>query len=312
MKQERRNVHDEKRPSTSMLHHSQETVQALTDALLELQMELRNRYHECEGLRATVEALSRELRTSDSSLQEAELRAEKLDFRLQAVSYYYQSDLEASEEAERMDLSSKESNGDKKLLAADKESKKSKKKKKSKSIKKEKSERKSKVEKKKDKKRKTSRSKAEIEPPGEAECRDDINSDPRPEPEAEADAEPEASSIFPRQTTFQSALWERDQARAHVRELTDLLEERQSQCITLTNRLDCMTALVELAKQGESRSKDVLDANANIKRGFTWGTKQGVSGVDSDVATYRKNIEKSRSQRIVSCPSSPDRAAGLQ
>jgi hypothetical protein len=213
MKHERRNVHDgvddsvreerghvQKRPSTSMVHHSQDTVQALTDALHELQTELRDRCHECEVLRATVEALSSELRTSDSSLEEAELRAEKLDFRLQAVSYCYQSDLAANEEMESMALSGKQSLEGKQLLAADKESKKSKKK--GKTSEKENSERKSKVEKKKDKKHKTSRWKAE--PPAEAECRDDINSQPRPEPKAEPEpeVEHEGTSIFPRQAAF--------------------------------------------------------------------------------------------------------------
>jgi chromosome segregation ATPase len=215
---ERRNVHDgvddsvwgerghvQKGPSNSMAHHSQETVQALTDALLELQMELRERCHECEVLRATVEALSSELRTSDSSLEEAQLQAEKLDFRLQAVSYCYQSDLVANEETERMALSGKRSKKDKKLLAADKKSNK-KSKKKGKTSKNEKSERKSTVEKKKDKKHKTSRSRAEREPPAEAECRDDINSQPRPEPKAEpeleVEAEPAVTSISQRQAAF--------------------------------------------------------------------------------------------------------------
>jgi chromosome segregation ATPase len=214
---ERRNVHDgvddsvlgerghvQKGPFTSMVHHSQETVQALTDALLELQMELRERCHECEVLRATVEALSSELRTSDSSLEEAQLQAERLDFRLQAVSYSSQSDLAANEETERMALSGKRSKKDKKLLAADKESKKSKKK--SKTSKNETSERKCKVEKKKDKKHKTFRSRAEREPPAEAECRDDINSQPRPEAKAEpelgVEAGPLVISVSPRQAAF--------------------------------------------------------------------------------------------------------------
>jgi hypothetical protein len=250
MKHERRNVHDgaddsvrgEKgqfleSPSTSMLHYSQETVQALTDALTELQMELRNRCHECEVLRATVEGLSSELRTSDSSLEEAELRAEKLDFRLQAVSYCHQSDLAANEETEGTAVSGKQSKEGKQLLTADKESKRSKKK--GKPLKKEKSERKSKVEKKKVKKHKTSRSKAEREPPVEAECRDDSNSEPRRKPEA--DPEPEAEpksltpSVSPRQAAIQSALYERDQSQAHARELADLLEESRLQCKTLTN-----------------------------------------------------------------------------
>jgi chromosome segregation ATPase len=286
MKHERGNVHDgaddsvrgdkgqvQVGPSTSIFHHSQETVQALTDALLELQMELRDRCHECEVLRATVEGLSSELRTSDSSLEEAELRAEKLDFRLQAVSYCYQSDLVGNEETEGTVLSGQQSKEGQQRLATDKESKKTKKK--GKSCKKEKSERKSKTEKKKRKNR--SKSKAEIEPP--AECRDDMNSEPQAEPE------PEASSISPHQAAFQSTLWERDQARAHARELADLLEESQLQCKTLANRLDCMTVPVELACQGgESWSKEELDASTNVKRGFKWGTKRGILG--------RRNLQK--------------------
>jgi hypothetical protein len=308
MKHERRNVHDraddsvrgekeqfQENPSTNMLHHSQETVQALTDALTELQMELRDRCHECEVLRATVDGLSSELRTSDGSLEEAELRAEKLDFRLQAVSYCHQSDLAANEETEGKTLSGK---------GTDKESKKSKKK--DKSFKKGKSERKSEVEKKKRKKHKTSRSKAEREPPAEAECRDDINSEPRPKPEAEPEPEAEpkslASSVSPCQVTIQSALWERDQAQAHDRELAGLLEESRLQCKNLT-------VSVEFAHQDESWSKQELDAKT--KRRSKLGTKRGVFGVDSDVASYRKNGEKSRSRCIISCPSSVDQASGL-
>jgi chromosome segregation ATPase len=322
MKRERGNVHDganntvqedkgqvEEGSSASMLHHSQETVQALTDALIELQMELRDRCQECEVLRVTVEALSSELRTSDSNLEEAELRAEKLDFRLQAVSYCYQSDQAANEEAEMKALSDNESMEVQQRLATDKERKKNKKK--SKSVKKDKSDRKSKDEKKKDKKRKkhkSSKSKAEREPPSEVECRDDINSEPRHEPEAEP--EPEASSISPCRAAFQNALRERDQARSDAHELADLLEESQLHCEHLTNRLDRMTALVELAYQDESCSKEVMDSNTNVKRSFKWGTKRGSSGVDPDVATYRKDEEKSHSRCIVSCPSSPDRAAG--
>jgi hypothetical protein len=305
MKHERRNAHDgaddsvrgekghvQKRPSTSMFHHSQETVQALTDALIELQMELRDRCHECEVLRATVETLSSELRTSDSSLEEAELRAEKLDFRLQAVSYCYQSDKQSKEGQQ--------------LLATDKESKKSKKK--GKYFKREKSERKSKAEKKKDKKHKTSKSKAEREQPAEAECRDDINSEPRPESEAEPDPEPEpeVSSTSSRQAAFQSALWERDQAQAHARELADLLEESQLQRQTLTKQLDRMTALVELTYQDESTSEEELDTNTNVKRGFKWGTNRGPL-----LSTWTSQPTESRSRCNVSYPSSPDRAAGL-
>ena len=172
------------------------------------------------------------------------------------------------------------------------------------------------VEKKKDKKHKTSRSKAEKEPPAEAECRDDSNAEPRPnkpetEPEPEAESKSLASSVSPRQAAIQSALCEHDQAQAHARELADLLEESQLKCKTLTNRLDHMNALVEPAYRDESWSEDKLDSNANVERGFKWVAKRGIAGVDSDVATYRKNGEKSRSRCIVSCPSSLDRASGL-
>jgi hypothetical protein len=73
-----------------------------------------------------------------------------------------------------------------------------------------------------------------------------------------------------------------------------------------------MKALVEPAYQDGSRSEDELDSDANVERGFKWVTKRGISGVDSDVATYRKKGEKSRSRCIVSCPPSLDRASGLQ
>jgi hypothetical protein len=316
MKHEPRNMHDgaddsvrgekgqfQEIPSTSILHFSQETVQALTDALIELQMELRDRCHECEVLRATVEGLSSELRTSDISLEEAELRAEKLDFRIQAVSYCHQSDLAANEETEGKTLTGKQSKEGKQLLATDKESKKSKKK--GKSSMKEKSARKSVFDKKKHNKHKSSRSKAERESLAEAECRDDSNSEPRPKPEAEPDPEAEpkslVSSVSPRQAAIQS-----DQAQAHARKLAGLLEESQLQFKTLTSRLDRMTVPVELAHQDESWSKQELDANTNVKRRSKLGAKRGVSGVDSDVASYRKNGEKSRSRCIVSCPSSLD------
>jgi hypothetical protein len=66
---------------------SREAVQALTQALSELQIELRERTNEESVLRQTVQALSTALQTTEQARLDACLQVERLQFRLQAVTF---------------------------------------------------------------------------------------------------------------------------------------------------------------------------------------------------------------------------------
>lgn len=63
------------------------TVAALTSALHEINAELRDKSMECNALQNTVKSLQQTLKESDQQLQELSLHCEQLDMKLQSVSF---------------------------------------------------------------------------------------------------------------------------------------------------------------------------------------------------------------------------------
>jgi hypothetical protein len=66
----------------------QETMRALTDALKELQRDLREKSQQCQVLQETVAMISDDFIRSERNLLDANLRIERLEFKMQAVTFW--------------------------------------------------------------------------------------------------------------------------------------------------------------------------------------------------------------------------------
>jgi hypothetical protein len=281
----------------------QATVQALTDALTELQRDFRDKSQECHILRETVDALSSELRVSDGRLETSELRTEQLEFNLQSLTFCERNDscplalaLGEDDSTETRIGSRKEKKQLPSVAESDIDSSENGHKKRSKHSKKSKSEHKSKESKKKDKKYKPKKLSKESPPtpPPPVDCRDDRDSQ----------SESEQVNKSPRQAAFRRVMRERDMAQTQANRLNELLEQSREQCQYLNEQLHRTTALAELAYQDDSRADPSLQQTDQMLRqvagdGATQGLRWLTKGQPLNFDSYKPHEEeKSRGGRV--------------